>query len=197
MSLLCLSLAAVDTAAQAVNLLQNPEADLGDQHWRAWGEASVEDVDGNRVFVLREKGSFYQDVVLPEGSGRMYALLIGRGSSERVNPDGAITGLPYLYGYMLPAGGVRAVNPGAGYGGRVLEYLQGQDMLCSAKRAGAWVVMSGIFWVPEEAGGIRFFLNQAERRGVPQNGSAARFDDLGLYLFPTAQEARAFVAQYD
>jgi hypothetical protein len=40
---------------------------------------------------------------------------------------------------------------------------------------------------------MRLFLNQAERMGVPQNGSAARFDDLGLYLLPTMAEAMRFV----
>ena len=196
MMLLCSTLAAVRVSAQAVNLLQNPNADLGAQNWHSWGEAKVEDMGGNSLFVVREKGYFYQDITLPEGSGRKYAVLIGRGSSERINPDGAITGLPYLYGYMLPSGGARPLTPDAGYGGRVLAYLQGQNMLCSAGLPNEWVLMSGIFWVPEEAGRIRFLLMQAERRGVPQNGSAARFDDLGLYLFPTAEEARAFVAQY-
>jgi hypothetical protein len=40
-------------------------------------------------------------------------------------------------------------------------------------------------------------LNQALRRGVPHDGSAARFDDLGLYLFPTEEEAKTFAASYN
>jgi len=36
-------------------------------------------------------------------------------------------------------------------------------------------------------------MKQAERKGLPHNGSAARFDDVGLYLFPTEQAARSFV----
>ena len=58
--------------------------------------------------------------------------------------------------------------------------------------ATAW----GIFRVPLGTGTIRFFMNQAERKNVPQNGSAARFDDLGLYLFDTQEEAAAFVNKY-
>ncbi len=57
-----------------------------------------------------------------------------------------------------------------------------------------WVQLSGIFKVPEGANTIRFLLRQAERKGVPHNGSAARFDDLGLYLFATKEEAESFVA---
>jgi hypothetical protein len=33
--------------------------------------------------------------------------------------------------------------------------------------------------------GNSFFLDQSEAKGVTQNGSAARFDDVGLYLFDT------------
>lgn len=110
--------------------------------------------------------------------------MIGRGASERINSDGAITGLPYLYGYMM-----FEVSP---RGGRVLDYLQGLNMLASPPRENEWVPMWGIFRVPEETGAIRFFLQQALRNGVPHNGSAALFDDVGLYLFATEREARAF-----
>ena len=117
-----------------------------------------------------------------------FALFIGRGASERVNPDGAITGLPYLYGYMM--------NPGEPSGGRIYAYLQGQKMRGDAQVKDEWVTMSGIFQVPKGTGRIRFFLNQAERRGVPHNDSAARFDNVGLYLFETEEDALQFVRAY-
>lgn len=81
----------------------------------------------------------------------------------------------------------------AGNDGRILDYMRGQNMLASPSHENDWVTMSGIFRVPEGAKTIRFFLNQALRNGVPHNGSAARFDDLGLYLFATEQDARSFV----
>ena len=183
---LLLCLAAVTADAQTENLLQNPKADLEAQHWRAFGQAAVEEVDGNRRFVVRNGGYFVQDVELPEGAAGQYAVFVGVGASDRINSDGAITGLPYLYGYML--------TPGEPEAGRVLAYLQGHRMLCSATFVGEWAKMWGVFRVPEGTGRIRFFLNQASRRGVPQNGSAARFDDLGLYLFPTRAEAAHFAA---
>jgi hypothetical protein len=65
-------------------------------------------------------------------------------------------------------------------------------MRLSPTRENEWGPMFGIFRVPQGSGTIRFFLNQAERRDMPQNGSAARFDDLGLYLFATEEDARAF-----
>jgi hypothetical protein len=175
---------------QEINLLQNPRADDGTNYWRMYGDATVEQTGGgNWHFVVRNKGYFVQDVNLPDGSVGKYALLIGRASSERINPDGAITGLPYLYGYMMERGTSR--------GGRIKSYLQGQQMLCAAKNPNEWITVAGIFEVPAGTGKISFFLNQAERRDMPQNGSAARFDDLGLYLFPTAEEAKSFVQSYE
>ncbi len=70
-------------------------------------------------------------------------------------------------------------------------------MLCWAKNPDEWVTVLGLFEVPSGTGAIRFFLNQAERKDVPQDGSAARFDDLGLYIFTTEEEAVAFVLAYN
>ena len=39
-------------------------------------------------------------------------------------------------------------------------------------------------------------LKQAERKGVPHNGYAARFSDVRLVLFPTEAAARAYVEGY-
>lgn len=174
---------------QSRNLLQNPNADLGVEFWRAFGEAAVESGSGtNLCFVVRDGGYFFQDVLLPDDAVGQYLVLMGRGASERINDDGAITGLPYLYGYMMEAG------PPSG--GKILAYLQGQRMLARTKIRDEWVDLWGIFQVPEKTKRVRFFLNQALRGGIPHNGSAARFDNLGLYLFARKEDAEAFVEQY-
>ena len=188
--LLWIGLTSFSTSAQTNNLLQNPNADEGARFWRIYGDAKVEQTsDGNWRFAVRSKGSFLQKVTLPDDSVGKYALLIGRASSERVNSDGAITGLPYLYGYMMERADQSV--------GRIHSYLQGQQMLCWARKANQWVTVWGMFEVPPGTGVIQFFLNQAERKGVPQNGSAAWFDDLGLYLFSTEEEGKAFVQAYN
>jgi hypothetical protein len=69
-------------------------------------------------------------------------------------------------------------------------------MICGSKKENEWVKAWGIFKVLDGTGAIRYFLNQAERKDLPQNGSAARFDDLGIYLFETEEEASAFVETY-
>ena len=176
-------------SGQPRNLLQNPNADLSVEFWRAFGEATVEPTTGNNLlFVVRNGGYFLQDVTLPDDAAGQYAVLSGRGSSQRINTDGAITGLPHLYGYMM--------EEGPANGGKILAYLQGQRMLSDSRTADEWVDMWGVFQVPKGTARIRFFLNQALRKGVPHNGSAARFDNLGLYLFRTKEDAEAFVSQY-
>jgi hypothetical protein len=175
--------------AQSNNLLQNPSANDGANLWQAFGDATIDQtLESNPYFTVRNNGYFLQDVTLPEGSVGKYVLLIGRVSSERINADGAITGLPYLYGYMMEGATPR--------GGRILSYLQGQQMICGSRMENEWVTAWGIFQVLDGTGAIRYFLNQAERKDIPQNGSAARFDDLGIYLFETEEEASAFVETY-
>jgi hypothetical protein len=143
--------------AQTTNLLKNPNADDGANNWRIFGDAKVEQTDGgNWRFVVRNMGYFLQDVTLPQGTAGKYALLIGRVSSERINADGAITGLPYLYSYMMVDESAR--------GGRILSYLQGQKMGCSSRKENEWVTAWGIFQIPAGSGAIRFFLGQAERK---------------------------------
>lgn len=172
------------------NLLKNPTADLGGEHWKSEQNAAVEETsDGNRIFVVRNQGSFRQTVELPEKSDGKYILLIGRGASERVNADSAITGLPYLYGYLL--------NSDRPDGKQINTYLTEQKLLGRAQNENEWVVMYGVFQVPKETVAARIFLNQAERRGVPQNGSAALFDEIGLYLFDTEKEALGFAKRYE
>ena len=171
--------------AQYRNLLENPNADQDLKQWRAFGEATVEVSTGNNsCFVVRNGGYVFQDVLLTDDAVGQYAVLIGRGASERINDNGAITGLPYLYGYMMEENG-----------DSVLAYLQGQQMLANPRMRDEWVDMWGIFRVPEKTKRIRFFLNHALRNGVPHNGSAARFDNLGLYLFAVKEDAEAFVRQ--
>lgn len=174
--------------AQSQNLLQNPNADLGAQSWRAFGETAIETTTTNDAhFVVRNGGYFFQDVELPKDAGGQYLVLIGRGAGERVNSDGAITGSPYLYGYMM--------QPPSADRKEILEYLQGQRMLAQTTVRDEWLSMWGIFEVPEGTTKVRFFLNQALRAGVPHDGSAARFDNLGLYLFSTRKQAQEFVRE--
>ena len=174
-----LSLSAV-CHAQSPNLLKNPNADQQAAFWRAFGEATVEE----SRFVVRNGGYFFQDVELWDDAVGQYAVLIGLGTSERIDSDGTITDLPYLYGYMMADSN------------SIVAYLQDQQMRAPVATMNNWATLWGIFQVPEKTKRIRFFLNQALAKGTPYSGSAARFDDVGLYLFATQKEAQDFAAQY-
>jgi ankyrin repeat protein len=168
------------------NLLQNPLADQEAAHWQSYGDAEVEEtLDGNSVFAARNGGHFLQDVDLPPEAAGQFVLLIGRLSTQRINPNGAITGLPYLYGYLMNKDDKR-----------INTYMQGGAMGYQGTAVDQWQTAWGIFSVPAGTGTVRFFLDQAQRANLPQNGSAALFDDLGLYLFPTRDQAQAAVETY-
>ena len=185
---LSLLLAVVNVNAQSNNLLQNPNADAGGQSWHAYGDTAIDATTANPCFIVHYRGNFHQDVQLSKDAANQYAVFIGYGASERVNADGSITGAPYLYGYMM--------QPAAPNQKEILAYLQGQRMLAQTTIQDAWVIMWGIYQVPEGTTKIRFFMMQGARAGDRQDTSAARFDNLGLYLFRTKEEAEAFVRQY-
>lgn len=184
-----LLLSGVCAAQQYTNLLKNPDGSAQTEFWQPYGDVTVEQLaDSNFCFVVRNGGHFYQDVELPRPSDGMYALLIGRAESERINSDGSITGLPYLYGYMMEKGRPDRKE--------IRKFLQGPQMVGRSASTDEWVKISGIFKVPERTTTIRLFIDQAERSADPQNGSAARFNNLGLYLFATKEEAEAFALQF-
>jgi len=168
------------------NLLQNPNGDLQSQSWRAYQKATVEAcATNNPCFVLRNGSYFLQDINIPADAVGQYALLIARASTERVKPDGSITGLPYLYGYMMDS-----TDPGSG---KIIDYLQGQEMLARHVTENEWRTLWGIFKVPDGTKSLRVFLKQALAKDSPHDGSATRFDDVGVYVFQTKQEAQAFL----
>jgi WD40 repeat protein len=169
-----------------LNLIKYPDARQFTQYWQTKGEVSLEadaEEEDNYNFAIRYSGMVWQDVpVYAEGR---YALLISWASSERVNPDGDQTGLPYLYGYMLNISDRNKIN----------EYLQVQQMMLNTDTVNEWKIIYGIFQVPPETGAIRLFLQQADGR-LPQNGSAARFDEPGIFLFDTQEQAETFAKNY-
>lgn len=169
----------VASARPGENLVANPDASRARADWGFFGDAKVEACDGDPCFVIRNHGSISQTVLLPDGAMGQYLVAIGSGASERV--EATITGKPYLYGLI-----------GIADGSRFVGYMQGQQLRAESPVTNRWVTMSGVFQLPNGAARIAFQLNQAQARNFPQNGSAARFDDVGLYLFPSETEAREF-----
>ncbi len=181
---MCLT-AALAFQAPGANMLVNGDAAGGTGGWIVQGQAKAERIDGVPCFTVRSGGSLEQGLRLPPDSVGRFAALVGKGDADRVNEDGSITGLPYLYGMVIAADRTR-----------LLAYWQGQQLLARPRQPGEWVTMSGVFSVPYGAESVSIQLRQAERKGLPQNGSAARFSDVRLVLFPTEAAARAYVEEY-
>lgn len=167
------------------NLVKNPYGTQNLQYWQNNGDVFIEmDEDANPYFVIRYSGKIWQEVPIPEATGR-WALLIAWASSERINQDGDQTGLPYLYGAMMSR---KDKN-------RSQAYLQGQEMILSLRKPNEWGIIWGVFQVPGDTGAIQLFMQQADGR-TAQDGSAARFDEPGVFLFDTEAEAKDFVELY-
>jgi WD40 repeat protein len=153
--------------------------------WITKGDVSYELRESdNYMFVIRYGGMFQQDVELEESTGK-YALIISWGAGERYNDNQDQTGLPYLYGYFLSRSDPE----------KIIEYLKGEQLLLSINSANEWGVMWGVFEIPPDTGSIRFFMHQADGT-EPQNGSAAYFDEPGIFIFDNKDDAIAFAKEY-
>ena len=168
---------------EPTNLIENPAADRGADAWQAEGHAVVEEFNGNRCFVVRNGGRFRQMVSLPVEAAGKFVLFIGHLSGERMASD--ITDRPYLYGLTLSVDGRR-----------ILLHNQAATMRGDAESADQWTKAWGVFPVSDGSSSISYQLAQGLRRGSPHTGSAARFDDVGLFVFNTRREAEAFVSRY-
>lgn len=196
MSILVISLI-VALAAQQVpppNLVENGDARGGASGWQRQrgteraasqldNDAFIETRDGAPCFVMRNQASWIQHVGLHEDYAGKFLLLIARASSERVHPDGNITGLPYLWARVM--NGARPSNA---------NVFQGMSL--RSKTPDEWGTIHGIFRMPQGARAITIRLGQAQRRGTPQNGSAARIKEVEMRLFNSRTEAEAYVARY-
>ncbi len=180
--MLMASVGVADQQSQPQNLVQNPGASEDYRDWQARNDATIEPCDGDPCFVVRHFGIFGQRVELPPGSVGQFLVMIGAGTAERVLPNKVITGLPSLYGQIS-----------ADDGRRVIGYLQSENTLGWVPKPSVWVKMWGIFRIPVDAKSVSLTINQASSAKVPHDGSASRFDDIGLFILPTELEARNFV----
>ena len=112
-----LTLALVAIQAPGANMLVNGDAAGGTGGWITNGAVKVERIGGVTCFTVRSGGSFQQEIRLPADSVGMFAAVLGKGKGEadRLNQDGSIAGLPYLYGMVVASDRTRR----AGLRGRV------------------------------------------------------------------------------
>lgn len=175
--LTCVLLATTTVGAQT-NLLLNGKADSKTEHWRAW-DTTVEEYNGDKVFVLHKVGSLSQWTKLTEEAVSKFVLFIGRFSSERTNVDGKPTTNPSHFYIFFSNLGAKSEGP---------------IILNDAKGENEWSTIYAIYQLPKESF-IKCVI-YGKKHDVPSEGSVVRFDNLGLYLFETEKDALEFAREY-
>ncbi|MBN2205834.1 MAG: WD40 repeat domain-containing protein [Candidatus Aminicenantes bacterium] len=168
------------------NLIKNPSANRGTRDWQPDGEAAVDRTeDGDPYFSVRNGGSLRQVVDISGSTGRT-VLVIALAACERIGTGGDRTDLPLLSGEMASAEDDRDLT----------ARLTAKTMLHAVRTPGEWGAVWGAYRIPPGTGSVRLYLGQA-RGAAPHDGSAAWFDDVGVFLFDSDEEARAFVPLYE
>jgi hypothetical protein len=176
------------TLLSQTNYLDNPNANQQQQYWKASGEAGVEEcATGDPCFVTRWDGGLVGSATLPADAQGKYMLLIGSAAAERSHEQGSDqTGEATIHGYG------EALDPARGIG----KHYSAHTLITQTREADAWTTLWGVFPVGEAIRKLSFEIRQADGSSA-KTGSASRFDDLGVYLFDTQQQAEAFVARYE
>lgn len=164
------------------NLLSNPDGSGGTRHWKVFGEVSADS-----RFEVR-KGHAIQIVKLDGAVGK-FILLIANAGTEKFKTNRTLTGFPGLGGYLLSTYNPHGVN-------EITTYLNAGSPKGMPTASEELVTIYGIFEVPESTVAAQVTINRASRDGEDDDGSAAIFERVGLYLFDTREEAIAFAKKY-
>ncbi len=174
-----------------VNLLKNPSAEEGTQHWRLWGKGGIIKSDashrGNVFYTedhLDKKAHFSQDVDLPLDVADAYVAVAGYLSADKIVAD-SIAKRPFLEGYFI-----HEKN-------KIISNLRDKTMMYDCLKTKCWQTRWGIFKLPAETETIRLFLDHATVRGDYPVGSRSYYDDIELRLFKTLKEAEEFINKYE
>jgi ketosteroid isomerase-like protein len=169
------------------NLLANPAASQGGTDWLARGNAEIETcAAGNPCFVTRYDGEFVGNASLPADAEGRFLLLLGRASAERVHPPGSRdqTGEAYIHGF------------GEAEAGMAGEHYSADTLTTETHEPGRWSTLWGVFPIGQGIRRVHFEIRQADGHSA-KDGSASRFDDLGVFVFDSAEQARGFAERVE
>lgn len=174
------------TVSAQTNLLSNPDARQDLRHWKVYGDVSVTADDVPRFAV--HSGHMVQIVPLDGAAGK-FLVLIGRGATEKSKSDRIITGLPSLTGYLLSTFNPHGVN-------QINTYMFAGTPKAASSSPDQPTKFYGIYQIPLNTLGVQATVSRAIRKDEEDDGSAAIFFSIGLYLFGTREEAVAFAKGY-
>jgi hypothetical protein len=169
------------------NLLINPDASQDTKGWQLYMGASLASCEErNRCFVVKERAGFVQKFPLPDNSAGQFVLMIGFAKAERVDPNAGITDRPVLHVTFENADASRIL-----YTKRMVG-----NAVHTAESPSEWQRIWSAYQIPDGATAGSLRLGLGSRQGIPHDGSAGRFDDLGVFIFRSEADARAFVTGY-
>ncbi|MFC2095031.1 hypothetical protein ACFLSW_01135 [Candidatus Bipolaricaulota bacterium] len=164
------------------NLVLNPDASLGTQHWTVYtADAFVQSDSGNPTFTSRNGAYMWQIVDISQVPGA-YAVLMGITATQTI----AVNGMGHLHGDFRDA-----ANPGTAIG-----YLDSNDMYSRSNIPNEWVVLAEYFPIPIGTGSVSIMLDASDLPGQPRDGAVTWFDDIALYVVDSEQEAQEIIDTY-
>jgi hypothetical protein len=143
------------------NKLVNPDATSGFSGWTTWETPTVEEVDGDSRFVLRQEGShIHQDIDLSEYAGRIDAGLVTVTITGDLKAEdtGVREGFPYLYGYL--------------FGTENDEDHINTYMTTNAVKVGDWTHVAMTYPLPQHTRKARVFMQRSGVQGVDDQNTA-------------------------
>jgi len=162
------------------NLIQNPSADEGTQHWSFYtADASVQDESGSPSFASRNGAHIWQTIDIT-GTTASYAVLMGITASQTVGADG----MGRIYGTFRD-------NTGFEVGS-----LLSNAMYARTQTPNEWEILADVFPVPVDAVTIIVYLEQSDAPGVVLDGTFTWFDDIELHLVDTQQQGQDLIDTY-
>lgn len=187
--LLVLSLLPQQSLSRQANLLVNGDAESGMTAWWASpSDAAVEECGArNHCLVVRNRAMFAQTIRMPAAAVGKVLVVIGFVQADRVDPAAGISDRPHLYGILWNSQK------------RVAAYLKGDPSrghIHTAATSTEWQRVWLMQRVEPDSVELALTFSLGERKGSPHDGSAGRFDDLGVFIFNTEEDARAFVNSY-
>ena len=164
------------------NFVQNPSADLGTQDWTFYtADAFVQGDSGNPAFTSRNGAHMWQTIDITPIHGN-YVVLVGISATQTIQVNGMGT-ISCHFNDQEDAS-------------HQFGKLDSALLTSTSATPNEWVVLADYTLIPRETGSITVFLNVTSIPGENHDGALTWFDDIGLHIVDTLQEAQDIISDY-
>lgn len=172
----------VQIADEAGNLVQNPSADQGEEYWqKATADAFVQGDSGNPAFTSRNGAHMWQTIDITSVHGN-YVVLVGISATQTIQVNGM--------------GNISCHFNDREDASHQFGKLDSPPLTSTSNTPNEWVVLADYALIPRDTGSVTVFLSVTNIPGESHDGTLTWFDDIGLYIVDTLQEAIDLVDDY-